>query len=339
MALLNVFRRPSIRRAGRRPRRTGPPLCFAHPAIQPGDVSLQDKDIGRSNVASAVSPISSAEELAEREAEVTASVPDLLDQMNSAAKENNKFKVELSRSKDRYEIRDRQFKQLHEEIRQEYGQVVDRAEPYFKAMHELTTVSHRVRTAVGKFKAAAAQYCQAKADLKELKDENSSSIKSVDVATQSSEVVTDSKATRRVTFTVAKVDFLEKVDRTREERNAKEKAYENALQDFRAAQEVADAQRALVGNADIRAAQPGFRRLHQQQSELSAEKVHMDDVEAKSETARSTYCGTLAEINRISNAVRQLQQEYATRSACMPGSSFDSNCGVVDGFSDSVRGA
>merc|ERR1740117_183414 len=101
----------------------------------------------------------------------------------------------------------------------------------------------------------------------------------------------------------------------REDRDLKETAYANALQDYRAAQEVAEAQRAQVGDPTIRAAQPGFRRLHQQQSELSAEKVHMDGVEAKSDTARCTYSGTLVELDRISNAIRSVQQEYARRSA------------------------
>ena len=136
---------------------------------------------------------------------------------------------EFSRARDRYDRREQHLKQLYDELRKEYGQAFDHLEPYINATQELTTVSHRVHTAVGEFKTASAEHRKAQADLKEFEDRQAASHGDDALTKQGLDAaLMVSKAT-------------EKVHRAREERDLKETAYTNVRTEYGAAQAGAEA--------------------------------------------------------------------------------------------------
>ncbi|CAJ1372197.1 unnamed protein product [Effrenium voratum] len=107
-------------------------------------------------------------ELAAKEAELTKEVPNLLETMNRTSEEVNLFERKASEAQERYKKLLEQWSRLYEELRSHYGQNFERVKPYFEASAAFRSASERVQVVVREFSAAASQYSQAKAELRNI---------------------------------------------------------------------------------------------------------------------------------------------------------------------------
>jgi predicted nucleic acid-binding Zn-ribbon protein len=189
-----------------------------------------------------------------------------------------------------------QLGRLYEDMRAQYGSSIDRARPYLEVQESLNTAWQRVQSAVRDFSAASSQHSQAKAELRSVEERLAYGAHNVALDSRQQDGL--SRATVRVL-------------RCQNERDSLERDYTVAFKEYQELHPVAEARRAQVGDSTIRKAQPGFKMLQQHQQKLAAEQSRIESLSDKSRVAKSTHRDSMAELERISNAVHTLRQEYA----------------------------
>jgi len=89
-----------------------------------------------------------------------------------------------------------------------------------------------------------------------------------------------------------------------------EQEYLDCLREYKAQQAVVNKWRTKIGEATIRKIEPRFKRLHQHQVELAAERDRIDAFSKQLAAAKRSYKGSMHELEHISSCVHQLRQRH-----------------------------
>lgn len=229
------------------------------------------------------------ESLAAKEAELTKEVPQLLETMNKTSEEVNLFERKASEAQERYRKLLEQWSRVYEELRSHYGSSIDRVKPYFEAAATFRSASERVQVVMKEFCAAASQYSQAKADLRNIETRLAYGAHKVRLDRDQQDGL--SRATVRVL-------------KCRQDRDRREQDYAESLREYEEAKQACESWRSQLGDALIKRYEPVFRQL-QQQSTLRTERQRIQGFTERAASAKGIYNKSLAELDRINVAVHE----------------------------------
>eukprot|EP00435_Cladocopium_sp_Y103_P062535 s358_g24.t1 len=249
------------------------------------------------------------ESLAAKEAELTKEVPQLLETMNRTSEEVNLFERKASEAQERYRKLLEQWSRVYEELRSHYGSSIDRVKPYFEAAATFRSASERVQVVMKEFCAAASQYSQAKADLRNIETRLAYGAHKVRLDRDQQDGL--SRATVRVL-------------KCRQDRDRREQDYAESLREYEEAKQACESWRSQLGDALIKRYEPVFRQLQQHQSTLRTERQRIQGFTERAasaprsenhrsngsnrcsgESAKGIYNKSLAELDRINVAVHE----------------------------------
>jgi len=229
-------------------------------------------------------------ELAAVEAELTREVPQLLETMNRTSEEVNLFERKASEAQERYRRLLEQWSRVYEELRSHYGSSIDRVKPYFEAAATFRCASERVHVVMKEFCAAASQYSQAKADLRNIETRLAYGAHKVRLDRDQQDGL--SRATVRVL-------------KCRQDRDRREQDYAESLREYEEAKQACESWRSQLGDALIKRYEPVFRQLQQHQSTLTTERQRIAGFTERAAAAKGIYNKSLAELDRINVAVHE----------------------------------
>mmetsp|Transcript_80654 Transcript_80654/g.127416 ORF Transcript_80654/g.127416 Transcript_80654/m.127416 type:complete len:306 (+) Transcript_80654:86-1003(+) len=245
------------------------------------------------------------ESLAAKEAELTKEVPQLLETMNKTSEEVNLFERKASEAQERYRKLLEQWSRVYEELRSHYGSSIDRVKPYFEAAATFRSASERVQVVMKEFCAAASQYSQAKADLRNIETRLAYGAHKVRLDRDQQDGL--SRATVRVL-------------KCRQDRDRREQDYAESLREYEEAKQACESWRSQLGDALIKRYEPVFRQLQQHQSTLRTERQRIQGFTERAASAKGIYNKSLAELDRINVAVHEARAvaKEATEAPAVP---------------------
>ncbi|CAJ1439754.1 unnamed protein product [Effrenium voratum] len=237
-----------------------------------------------------LSHVATCQKARDHEAELTKEVPNLLETMNRTSEEVNLFERKASEAQERYKKLLEQWSRLYEELRSHYGQNFERVKPYFEASAAFRSASERVQVVVREFSAAASQYSQAKAELRNIERMLAYGAHKVRLGPDQQDGL--SRATVKVL-------------KCRQDRDRREQDYAESLREYEEGKQALESWRSQLGDSLIKRYEPVFRQLQQHQSTLTAERQRITGFSERAATAKGIYNGALAELDRINVAVHE----------------------------------
>lgn len=227
------------------------------------------------------------------EQEITKPVEGLLEAVVQHQATANKCQMEADAAQRRYRSQLDEMSRLHAQ----HGRTMDVTKPFFKASREASASLQLAHGIAREFSGAAAEHVRAKEELHAV-EENLEVWSSRQMSLSRDQQETISRVTERLL-------------RCQGERDVQEKRHIAALRKFSEAQAAAEAWRAKVGEAAVRAAEPFYRHLAQCQAQLAAEQARIAQLEEQAKSSRRAHRQTMEELERISEAVHKARCEAA----------------------------
>lgn len=230
------------------------------------------------------------------EEDLTREVPELLEVMNRAAEDVNRFERKVSEAQVRYKQRLEHWSRLYNDLRKQCGSDFDRVKPYFDAAQVLNATACRMQSVVCEFTTVASRCSQAKAELQSMEKHL---------------VASAGKGTPDLELQNSLSRAAARLLEYQQERDWRQEEHESALRIFREAQDAFTAYGSQLPDSTIKCTFPCFRLLRQHQLRLSLEQNRINTLLEGTRDAKQLYNQSLRELERISAAVHQLRRERA----------------------------